>query len=46
MTCSLRNSRRPQAVLDPAGLQGWLDTWPDGIAYDIAKLTIAVTSVS
>lgn len=32
------------AVLDPAGLQGWLDTWQDDIAYDIAKLTIAVVA--
>jgi ketosteroid isomerase-like protein len=29
-------------VLDPAGLQGWLDTWQNDIAFDIAKLSIAV----
>jgi ketosteroid isomerase-like protein len=31
-----------EAVLDPAGLQAWLDTWQDDIEYVIAKLTIAV----
>ena len=27
-------------VLDPAGLQWWLDTWDGDIAYELAELTI------
>jgi ketosteroid isomerase-like protein len=28
-------------VIDPAGLQWWLDTWAGEIAYEIAQLIIA-----
>jgi ketosteroid isomerase-like protein len=30
------------AVLDPAGLQWWLDTWDGDLLVDLAELTIAV----
>jgi ketosteroid isomerase-like protein len=30
------------SVLDPAGLQWWLDTWDGDLMVDIAELTIAV----
>ena len=32
---------RGPSVLDPAGLQWWLDTWDGDIAYELADLTIA-----
>lgn len=31
------------AVLDPAGLQWWVDTWDGEIAYELADLTIATS---
>lgn len=30
-------------VLDPAGLQWWLDTWDGDIAYELAQLSIATS---
>jgi ketosteroid isomerase-like protein len=35
---------RGLSVLDPAGLQWWLDTWDGVIAYELADLTIAASS--
>jgi ketosteroid isomerase-like protein len=31
------------SVLDPAGLQWWLDTWDGEIRYELAHLSIAVS---
>ena len=35
---------RGPSVLDPVGLQWWLDTWDGDIAYELADLTIAASS--
>ena len=29
-------------LLDPAGLQAWLDTWKDEIGYEMSELTISI----
>ena len=29
-------------LLDPAGLQAWLDTWDDEIGYEMSELTIRI----